>query len=191
MVKVDAIGQVCPVPIIMTKNALKDIEEGQVEVSVDNRISLENLQKMSKEMGYDYTVEESGDIFKIVINKMRESVELRESEENTVVVIDSLYMGKGDVELGRILMKGFIYTLSEMEELPKTILFYNEGVKLAIEGAESLQDLKSLEERGVEILSCGTCLNFYGITEKLRVGSVTNMYTILERQMKATRVIKP
>lgn len=191
MVKVDAIGQVCPVPIIMTKNALKDIEEGQVEVSVDNRISLENLQKMSKEMGYDYTVEESGDIFKIVINKMRESVELRESEENTVVVIDSLHMGKGDVELGRILMKGFIYTLSEMEELPKTILFYNEGVKLAIEGAESLQDLKSLEERGVEILSCGTCLNFYGITEKLRIGSVTNMYTILERQMKATRVIKP
>ena len=191
MVKVDAIGQVCPVPIIMTKNALKDIEEGQVELSVDNRISLENLQKMSKEMGYDYTVEESGDIFKIVINKMRESVELRESEENTVVVIDSLHMGKGDVELGRILMKGFIYTLSEMEELPKTILFYNEGVKLAIEGAESLQDLKSLEERGVEILSCGTCLNFYGITEKLRVGSVTNMYTILERQMKATRVIKP
>lgn len=191
MVKVDAIGQVCPVPIIMTKNALKDIEEGQVEVSIDNRISLENLQKMSKEMGYDYTVEESGDIFKIVINKMRESVELRESEENTVVVIDSLHMGKGDVELGRILMKGFIYTLSEIEELPKTILFYNEGVKLAIEGAESLQDLKSLEERGVEILSCGTCLNFYGITEKLRVGSVTNMYTILERQMKATRVIKP
>ena len=191
MVKVDAIGQVCPVPIIMTKNAVKDIEEGQVEVSVDNRISLENLQKMSKEMGYDYTVEESGDIFKIVINKMRESVELRESEENTVVVIDSLHMGKGDVELGRILMKGFIYTLSEMEELPKTILFYNEGVKLAIEGAESLQELKSLEERGVEILSCGTCLNFYGITEKLRVGSVTNMYTILERQMKATRVIKP
>lgn len=191
MVKVDAIGQVCPVPIIMTKNALKDIEEGQVEVSVDNRISLENLQKMSKEMGYDYTVEESGDIFKIVINKMRESIELRESEENTVVVIDSLHMGKGDVELGRILMKGFIYTLSEMEELPKTILFYNEGVKLAIEGAESLQDLKSLEERGVEILSCGTCLNFYGITEKLRVGSVTNMYTILEKQMKATRVIKP
>ena len=191
MVKVDAIGQVCPVPIIMTKNALKDKEERQVEVSVDNRISLENLQKMSKEMGYDYTVEESGDIFKIVINKMRESVELRESEENTVVVMDSLHMGKGDVELGRILMKGFIYTLSEMEELPKTILFYNEGVKLAIEGAESLQDLKSLEERGVEILSCGTCLNFYGITEKLRVGSVTNMYTILERQMKATRVIKP
>lgn len=191
MIKVDAIGQVCPVPIILTKNALKDIEEGQVEVSVDNRISLENLEKMSREMGYDYSVEESGEIFKIVINKMRESVELRDEEENTVVVIDSLYMGKGDPELGRILMKGFIYTLSEMEELPKTVLFYNEGVKLVIGEAESLQDIKVLEERGVEILSCGTCLNFYGITEKLEVGSITNMYTILERQVKATRVIKP
>lgn len=191
MIKVDAIGQVCPVPIIMTKNALKDIEEGQVEVSVDNKISLENLEKMSKEMGYEYSVEESGEIFKIVINKMRESTEVREKEENTVVVIDSLHMGKGDPELGRILMKGFIYTLSEMEELPKTILFYNEGIKLVVEGAESLQDLKALEERGVEILSCGTCLNFYGMTEKLRVGSITNMYTIVERQIKATRVIKP
>lgn len=191
MIKVDAIGQVCPVPIILTKNALKDIEEGQVEVSVDNKISLENLEKMSREMGYDYSVEESGEIFKIVINKMRESIEIRDEEENTVVVIDSLHMGKGDPELGRILMKGFIYTLSEMEELPKTVLFYNEGVKLVVEGAESLQDIKALEERGVEILSCGTCLNFYGITESLGVGSITNMYTILERQMKATRVIKP
>ena len=191
MIKVDAIGQVCPVPIIMTKNALKDIEEGQVEVSVDNRISLENLEKMSREMGYDYSVEESGEIFKIVINKMRESLDSKDDEENIVVVIDSLHMGKGDEELGKILMKGFIYTLSEMEVLPKTILFYNEGVKLAIEGAESLQDLKTLEKRGVEILSCGTCLNFYGITDKLRVGEVTNMYTIVERQMKATRVVKP
>lgn len=191
MIKVDAIGQVCPVPIILTKNALKDIEEGQVEVSVDNKISLENLEKMSREMGYDYSVEESGEIFKIVINKMRESIEVRDEEENTVVVIDSLHMGKGDPELGRILMKGFIYTLSEMEELPKTVLFYNEGVKLVVEGAESLQDIKVLEERGVEILSCGTCLNFYGITESLGAGSITNMYTILERQMKATRVIKP
>ena len=191
MIKVDAIGQVCPVPIIMTKNALKDIEEGQVEVSVDNKVSLENLEKMSREMGYDYSVEESGEVFKIVINKMRESIEIRESEDNSVVVIDSLHMGKGDSELGRILMKGFIYTLSEMEEIPKTILFYNEGVKLVVEGSEVLQDLQVLEDRGVEILSCGTCLNFYGITEQLKVGNITNMYTIIERQMKGTRVIKP
>ena len=191
MVKVDAIGQVCPVPIIMTKNALKDIEEGQVEVSVDNRISLENLQKMSKEMGYDYTVEESGDIFKIVINKMRESVELRESEENTVVVIDSLHMGKGDVELGRILMKGFIYTLSEIEELPKTILFYNEGVKITTQESDTLNDLLFLESEGVEIVNCGTCLDFFKLKDDLKVGSITNMYDIVERMEKAEKVIKP
>lgn len=191
MIKVDATGQVCPVPIIMTKNALKDIDEGQVEVSVDNKISLENLEKMSREMGYDYTVQESGEIFKIIINKVGENLENKKDEENIVVAIDSLHMGKGEPELGRILMKGFIYTLSEMEKLPKTILFYNEGVKLVIDGAESLQDLKSLEKRGVEILACGTCLNFYGVTEKLSVGSVTNMYTIIERQLNATKVIKP
>ena len=191
MIKVDAIGQVLSCTIIMTKNALKDIEEGQVEVSVDNKISLENLEKMSKEMGYEYSVEESKEIFKIVINKIRESTEVKEKPKMQFVVIDSLHMGKGDPELGRILMKGFIYTLSEMEELPKTILFYNKGIKLVVEGAESLQDLKALEERGVEIfIYCGTCFFLYGMTEKLRVGSITNMYTIVERQMKATRVMK-
>lgn len=191
MIKVNAIGQTCPVPIIMTKNALKDIEEGQVEVAVDNKISLENLQKMSKEMGYEYTVAETGDIFKIVINKIKEDLEEFGEEENTVVVIDSMFMGKGDPELGRILMKGFIYTLSEMDRLPKTIIFYNEGVKLAVESSENFTDLKNLEEHGVEILSCGTCANFYGITEQIKVGSITNMYTIVEKQMYAKRIIKP
>lgn len=191
MVKVDAIGQVCPVPIIMTKNALKKIEEGQVEVSVDNKISLQNLEKMSQEMGYAYNVESSGEIFRIVINKVKENVNLVEDHDNTVVVISSQYMGSGDPELGKILMKGFIYTLSEMDFLPKTILFYNEGVKLAIEGSDSLNDLLTLESRGVEILSCGTCLNFYGVTDKLKAGTITNMYTIAERQMKATKVVKP
>lgn len=191
MIKVDAVGQVCPVPIIMTKNALKKIEEGQVEVSVDNKISLENLEKMSQEMGYAYDVESSGDTFRIVINKVKETVGLMEEHDNTVVVISSLHMGTGDPELGKILIKGFIYTLSEMDFLPKTILLYNEGVKLAVEGSESLNDLLTLEARGVEILSCGTCLNFYGLTDKLKAGTVTNMYTIAERQMKSTKVIKP
>ncbi|WP_101473777.1 MULTISPECIES: sulfurtransferase-like selenium metabolism protein YedF [Fusobacterium] len=191
MLKVDAIGQVCPVPIIMTKNALKKIEEGKVEVSVDNKISLENLEKMSKEMGYAYNIQSSGEIYRIVINKVKENVNIIEESDNTVVVISSQFMGSGDPELGKILMKGFIYTLSEMDFLPKTILLYNEGVKLAIEGSESLNDLLVLETRGVEILSCGTCLNFYGITEKLKAGTITNMYTIAEKQLRATKVIKP
>lgn len=100
-------------------------------------------------------------------------------------------MGKGDPELGRILMKGFIYTLTEVEVLPKTIIFYNEGVKLAVENSESLNDLKNLEERGVEILCCGTCVNFYGLTDEVKIGSITNMYNIVNKQMNARRVIKP
>lgn len=191
MVKVDAIGQVCPVPIIMTKNALKKIEQGQVEVCVDNEISLQNLEKMSQEMGYAYNIENSGEVFRIVINKVKENVNLVEDHDNTVAVLSSQYMGDGDPELGKILMKGFIYTLTEMDFLPKTVLLYNEGVKLAVEGSESLNDLLTLETRGVEILSCGTCLNFYGITDKLKAGTITNMYTIAERQMKATKVVKP
>lgn len=191
MIKVDAIGQVCPVPIIMTKNALKEIEEGKVEVSVDNKISLQNLEKLSQEMGYSYDTQVSGDIFRIVINKAKENISLVESKDNTVVVIDSLHMGQGDHELGKILMKGFIYTLTEYDSLPKTILLYNEGVKLATSGSESLNDLLLLETRGVEILACGTCLNFYHLTEELKAGTITNMYTILDRQMKATKVIKP
>lgn len=191
MIKVDAIGQVCPIPIIMAKNALKEIEEGKVEVSVDNKVSLQNLEKLSQEMGYSYATETSGDIFRITINKAKENLIVEEISDNTVVVIDSLHMGKGDPELGKILMKGFIYTLSEYDKLPKTILLYNEGVKHATSSSESLNDLLVLESRGVEILACGTCLNFYNLTEELKAGSITNMYSILDKQMKATRVIKP
>lgn len=191
MLKVNAIGKTCPVPIIMTKNALKEIETGKVEVSVDNKTSLENLEKMSTEMGYTYETNMDADVFRIIINK-EENIKKEEiKEDNIVLVIDSLYMGKGDPELGEILMKGFIYTLTELENIPKTILLYNEGVKLAIDTSKSLDDLKVLEARGVEIIACGTCLNFYGITERLKVGSISNMYTIAERQMKASKVVKP
>lgn len=191
MIKVDAIGQVCPVPIIMTKNALTKIDEGKVEVSVDNKVSLQNLEKFSQEMGYSYDTQIAGDIFRIVINKGKTNLRLQEKGEKNVVVIDSLTMGKGDPELGAILMKGFIYTLTEYDNLPKTVLLYNEGVKLAVEGSASLNDLLTLEARGVDILACGTCLNFYGIADKLRVGSITNMYSILDKQMSSSKVIKP
>ena len=100
-------------------------------------------------------------------------------------------MGEGEEELGKILIKGFVYALTEMETLPKTVLLYNKGVFLASTFDDTVKDLKVLEERGVEILSCGTCANFYHVQDKLKVGTVTNMYTILERQMKASKVIKP
>ena len=191
MIKVNAIGEVCPKPVIMTKKALKEIESGVVEVSVDNETSKENVQKMAKEMGHKFETKEENGVFIITITKTGETEKSAEKEENIVVSIGSDKMGEGEDELGKILIKGFIYALTEAETLPKTVLLYNKGVLLASTFEDTVKDLKVLEARGVEILSCGTCANFYHVQDSLKVGTVTNMYTILERQMKATKVIKP
>lgn len=191
MIKVNAIGEVCPKPVIMTKKALKEIESGVVEVSVDNITSKENVEKMAKEMGHTFETREEGNVFVITITKSGEKQENSSKEENIVISIGSDKMGEGEDELGKILIKGFIYALTEAETLPKTVLLYNKGVLLASTFEDTVKDLKVLEERGVEILSCGTCANFYHVQDQIKVGTLTNMYTILERQMKATKVIKP
>ena len=191
MIKVNAVGEVCPKPVIMTKKALKEIESGVVEVSVDNVTSKENVEKMAKEMGHTFETREEGNVFIITITKAGEKQENSSKEENIVISIGSDKMGEGEDELGKILIKGFIYALTEAETLPKTVLLYNKGVLLASTFEDTIKDLKALEERGVEILSCGTCANFYHVQEQIKVGTLTNMYTILERQMKATKVIKP
>lgn len=108
------------------------------------------------------------------------------AQKKTVVVISADHMGEGDEELGRILIKGFIFALTQQEHLPSTILFYNGGARLTCEDSASLEDLKNLASLGVEILTCGTCLNHYGLTDKLAVGDVTNMYVITEKQMRPT-----
>ena len=100
-------------------------------------------------------------------------------------------MGEGGEELGRILIKGFLFALTQQEHLPSTVLFYNGGAKLTTEGSASLEDLKTLEANGVEILTCGTCLDYYGLKDKLAVGGVTNMYVIVEKQMQADLVLRP
>ena len=100
-------------------------------------------------------------------------------------------MGEGDEALGKILLKGFLFALTQQETLPKTVLFYNGGAFVTCEGSASLEELQKLAEQGVEILTCGTCLNHYGLTEKLQVGGVTNMYVIVEKQLQATKIIRP
>ena len=195
MIKVNAIGQTCPIPVIMTKNALKEITEGSIEVSIDNKISKENIEKFSKEMGFSFTTREENGIFFIQINKIINETSSNSStsndENNTNIVIASDKMGDGETALGETLMKGFIYTLTEMESLPKAILFYNKGVFLTASNETTIKDLRILEKRGVEILSCGACLNFYHLENNIAVGSITNMYNIIEKQMKANKVIRP
>ena len=206
-IKVDAMGDQCPIPVIKTKKALKEITETTlVEVHVDNEIAVQNLSKMAKQKNLEYKcekLEEQHYIIKIKAESEGVSIQQKAPAENdkeicypdrksnTVVVLSSNQMGNGSEELGQILMKGFIFALTELDELPNTVLLYNSGVKLSTEGSNSIEDLKTLQAQGVEILSCGTCLNYYDLTEKLQVGDVTNMYFILEKMAQADKIIRP
>lgn len=197
MVKVNAVGMVCPLPVIETRKALKENE--QVETTVDNKVATENLRRMAAQMGYEYDLKEKGaDRFVVTITKTQ-GAERAETDPDTstkaadefVVVIDSVTMGNGAEQLGKNLMKTFIYTLTEQEVLPQRIIFYNGGVQLLTEGSEVLEDLQKLAAEGVEIYGCGACLNFYGLTEKVKVGEITNMFSIVEMMRKAYRIVKP
>lgn len=202
MMQINAMGDACPLPVVKTLKAIQELQgAGEIEVLVDNEIAVQNLTKMAKEKqcAVESCKLEDGK-YQVLITV--EGGENRNTEEtpvvctpdagkNTVVVIASEKMGEGDETLGRLLMKGFLYALTQQEELPSTILFYNGGAKLTCEDAPTLEDLRALEAQGVEILTCGTCLNHYGLSEKLQVGSVTNMYVIVEKMTKASRLVKP
>ena len=181
--KINAIGLPCPQPVIQTKKALEAIESGVVEVVVDNLVARENVKKLASKLGVPCQVREEGDSIICTLTKGEDGVK-REAPPSQLasrtLAIAAETLGRGDEELGKILMKGFIYSLTEVHPYPKMIIFYNGGVKLACEGAESIEDLEKLEAAGVEILVCGTCLNFFDLGDKIAVGSVSNMYTIVE-----------
>lgn len=204
MPKVNAMGDTCPIPVVKTKEAIRQLgaDGGVVETLVDNDIAVQNLTKMANQKGYGVESEKLGENEYRVTMTVGTGADLpAESEEtvcmvpagqkNTVVVVAADHMGGGEGELGKNLLKAFLYALSQQESLPETILFYNGGASLTCQGSLSLEDLKSMAERGVEILTCGTCLNFYGLTEKLAVGGVTNMYDIVEKQMAADLIVRP
>ena len=180
--EVNAMGKQCPIPVVMTKKVIDNAAVGdEIEILIDNETAVNNLSRLANKTGCTFVSEKLGD--KFVCEAPHKKV--------TVAVISSNVMGNGDDELGKILIKGFIYALSQMETHPDTILFYNGGAKLTTEDSESLEDLKKMEEEGVEILTCGTCLKHYGLMEKLMVGKVTDMYTIAERMTGADKVIRP
>lgn len=171
----------------MTKKALEEIKEGKVVVIVDNEVSKDNVSKYAKSAGCEVAVEVKENEFHINIYKKKGST--GEKSDNYIVVITSDKFGEGDERLGKLLMKSFIISLKEQNKKPDCVIFINNGVKLTTEGSEAIVDLKELMEMSVEIISCGTCLDFYGIKDKLLIGSITNMYTITEK-MTNSRVIK-
>ena len=200
MTHVDARGDACPLPVVKAKRAISELKgAGQVEILVDNEIAVQNLTKMAQQKGYQYSAEKLAEreyrvLFTIGEGPAAEetpAVCMPDARTDTVVAIGANTMGAGAEELGKTLLKAFVFALTQQDKLPKTVLFYNGGASLTCEGSPMLEDLKTLESEGVEIMTCGTCLNYYGLTEKLAVGSVTNMYAIVEKLTHAGNVVKP
>jgi selenium metabolism protein YedF len=194
-IKIDARGLSCPKPVIETKKALDSLREGNIITIVDNTIARDNVSKLAKSLKLHFSVTESEGGYEISIFKgaYAESPEMtvqkRPDLANTVIVLANHVIGNGSEELGEVLMKGYLYTLSEYEPYPKAILLLNSGVRLSTTHTSAIEALKKMAEMGTEILSCGTCLDYYHLKEMLAVGEVSNMYTIVEMMQETNNTI--
>lgn len=190
MIKLDMRNKICPYPVIETKKALKTASENEtITVIVDNKIATENLEKMANELGFKESfkiVENSSDEYVVTFikgsglgeNSIKESI--TNTNENNIIVISSDCMGSGDIELSKKLIEGFIYSLTEQDEdlLPTHLIFYNRGVFLTCDNKKTIDDILILQSKGVNVMSCGLCVDFYGFKDSLKVGEITNMYNI-------------
>lgn len=200
---IDARGQICPMPLILTKKALNDetIEE-TFSVFIDNETSKENIERFLKDNKINFNSKKTGEGFIINVDKTGKFANSNPEEycsipsiaDNTgghIICINNNKMGVGPDELGSILMKGFINTIKEVKPLPERIIFYNNGVLLTTKDSQLVDSLKELEELGVIIMICGTCANYFNIKEKIAIGSISNMFDISESLTKAAKIIYP
>ena len=185
--ELDLKGLICPKPVIMTKKELESSDCKTLIVTVDNTFAKENILKLCKSLYLSTEIlkEKENEItIKIIKEENFKEENSKEKKENNIEnkcrMISNDKLGQGSEELGNVLIKGFIYTLTELNTFPKYIILLNSGVKLSTQNSDTVENLKILEENGVEIMSCGTCLDYYGLKESLKVGSVTNMYNIVE-----------
>lgn len=206
---VDARGLACPLPVVNAKKAVGEFQEdGVLTVLVDNEIAVQNLQKFASQKGLQAAGEKKGEkeyevTIQVTAGVPSASAPAEEAQEEEiscspdarkkglVVVLSANVMGGGEEKLGKALMKAFVFALTKQDMLPETVMCYNSGAYLTCEGSDSLEDFRALEAEGVNIMTCGTCLDFYGIKEKLAVGTVTNMYDIVETMENAKSVIRP
>jgi len=196
--EIDARGLPCPRPVIETKKALEEIERGKITVLVDSSESCQNVQRFAQSQQCQVAISEKDGIFYLDIVKGQPApVETETGDSQAeprknggVVLITSDRLGTGDRRLGEILMKAFLNTLWDTEPKPDKLLFINDGVKLTTEGSEVLETLQLLEKEGVQIFSCGTCLEYYQLKEELIVGLVTNMYDTVDSLLSASKVIQ-
>lgn len=192
---VDARGLPCPQPVIETRNAMD--KSAEVVTIVDNETAQGNVTRMAEKSGATVEAERHEDGIRLTITREAGAEEAVEAEKARVssdgplvLMVPSEFMGRGEHdELGQVLIRGFFHTLGEVDPMPDTVIFFNSGVKLVIEGSPVVEDLRSLVEAGVQILACGTCLGYYELEDEVAVGEVSNMYTIAETMLAAGRVV--
>ena len=197
---IDATGKACPMPVIMAKKEIEANHDSFI-ITVDNAIAVENLKKLAVSQSYDAVVSGSGERFEV-----RFITDGREIPETEMIVLPNSsaairgtgkwvvfmgkdYIGEGGYELGSALVKMFFYTLSQADDVPESILFMNSGVKLPTLDEQVVSHLQALEDRGVKILVCGTCLDYYKLKGDLKLGEISNMYDITEKMFAASKVI--
>lgn len=187
----DLKGQACPVPVLETKKLLESKAVEAVEILVDNETSSENVTRFLKSRGYEVSLHRRDGDFCLTAKRTVIASEIVAGDRKVAVLIDGETMGRGSDQLGAILMRSFLHTLKELSPLPWKLVFLNAGVKLTTEGSEYLSVLKEIEGLGVEIISCGTCLDFFQVKDKLVVGRTTNMYEIASSLAEASQILKP
>lgn len=194
-VTVDARGLACPQPVIETRKAMQEAD--RLVTLVDSETSLANVSRMAEKAGWQVRVVSEGDAHQIHLDKagdvaLPDPMPMGQAavlSSPVVLVVSSELMGRGDAELGSILIRAFFHTLGEVDPVPDTIIFLNTGVRLACEGSVVVDDLRALEAEGIEMLACGTCLGYFELNEKLAVGQVSNMYDIAETMLRAGKIL--
>ncbi len=192
----------CPEPVLRTKDALEKKPSGPITIVVDNQVARDNVMRFLQSKNLEPEVLENQGIYNISVDPTKTQIENAISSENEAVAhaqqscltrpvlfVSTDQLGTGSSELGRLLMRNFIYTLTKRNEMPGTLVFMNSGVKLSIESSPALEELEELEKSGVKILVCGTCLDYYELKEQHRVGQVSNMYDIADLLMSSGQVI--
>jgi selenium metabolism protein YedF len=201
MKTVDARGMACPRPIILAKKAINGLSPGgQMALLVDNETARQNVERFCKDNGVAVSLSQDGPVFILTMTKLHKEAIAADgkaycgpdvSRKPYVIVFASETMGSGPPELGAILLKAFVNTIKDVTPLPSHLVFYNTGVHLVVEGSALIDPLTELQNMGIAILACGTCLDYFNVKSKLRVGTVSNMYSILETLSKAGNVVKP
>ncbi|MDL2253482.1 sulfurtransferase-like selenium metabolism protein YedF [Ruminococcaceae bacterium OttesenSCG-928-I18] len=190
MQTINALGWECPKPIIHTKQMLDTMEEGTVCTIVDNMIAVENLESLAKDLGFVIKTEKDADaVWKVYIEKTKGAVAKTGASGNLMVLVATNLFGQGSEDLSKTLMKSYLFSLTEAKPQPTTIAFINSGVFLTTDES-SAADILTLEASGVEIISCGACLDFYSLKENLLVGKIGNMYQIVEKMHQSDNVIR-